>query len=703
MFLKAQPVWAFGKENEKNYELCFRSFLKTHKEMTFRVATSDEYQLFVDGKFVAFGPARAAKGVFKVDEIDLTPFFQKEYATVVLIVLSARINSYSLIDQCPFVSAEIICDQDCVVWTDEKGNFPAFHRSCRIRKVQRISFQRTFAEAYDLSPTDMLFFTNPNCMSLPCTLSRSSQKEYLIRDVRYPQYPYSAAKIIGCGSVDFNSTCDTLYRDRSYTRIGPALRGFRIDELDERITDEVQGFSYKEAPLLGTEKYEFSNSYFLYELANNYTGFLEVKISCTASCTLFALFDEILTNNDVNCMRLGNCNCVKYYLQPGEYDLLTFQPYTMKYIKILVHGQAEVKRVGLIQFKCQQPLYQICIPQHDYAMKKITQAAVETFQQNTTDIFYDCPSRERAGWLCDSFFTARVEPILFGECCVERAFLRNFLIPKQFENLPEGMLPMCYPADHDDGNYIPNWAMWFVLELEEYLDRSDDNALINEARYHVFALLKYFEQFENKDGLLEALPGWVFVEWSDANEWVQDINFPTNMLYARMLQSVAKMYYQPELEARSQHLKMIIRDRSFNGVFFTDHEIKKGGQFYNPGDISEVCQYYAFFTGIADKKRYPALWRTLIDSFGPSRTADTFPCVSPANAFIGDYLRLELLFLDGQHEKMLSDLKSYFLPMAERTGTLWEHNRPTASCCHGFASHVLYWLAKIYGTECVDE
>ena len=31
------------------------------------------------------------------------------------------------------------------------------------------------------------------------------------------------------------------------------------------------------------------------------------------------------------------------------------------------------------------------------------------------------------------------------------------------------MLPMCYPADHYDGNFIPNWAMWFVLELEEYI------------------------------------------------------------------------------------------------------------------------------------------------------------------------------------------------------------------------------------------
>ena len=90
----------------------------------------------------------------------------------------------------------------------------------------------------------------------------------------------------------------------------------------------------------------------------------------------------------------------------------------------------------------------------------------------------DCPSRERAGWLCDSFFTARVEYVLTGTCTVEKVFLENFLLADQFEHLPEGMLPMCYPADHYDGVFIPNWAMWFVLELEEYLVRSGDTELI---------------------------------------------------------------------------------------------------------------------------------------------------------------------------------------------------------------------------------
>ena len=77
----------------------------------------------------------------------------------------------------------------------------------------------------------------------------------------------------------------------------------------------------------------------------------------------------------------------------------------------------------------------------------------------------DCPSRERAGWLCDSFFTSRTEYALTGRSTVEHAFLDNFLMPERFEFLPDGMLPMCYPADHNDRTFIPNWAIKKMREI----------------------------------------------------------------------------------------------------------------------------------------------------------------------------------------------------------------------------------------------
>lgn len=701
IFEKARPVWAADMGNEKNCELSFRVCMEKAGGAELRVAASGEYQLVVNGRFAAFGPAKTARGFFKVDVLDLTPYLTEARNVVVLNVLCARINSFSLQDQPSFAAAEISAEGKCLFWTDENGTFPAWLRGCRIQKVQRFSYQRTFAEAYRLTPRDALFETQPEWENAPCLLHRTDEKRFLPRDVRYPQYPRAQARLIGAGAVDFHGNRAEKYRDRSYTDIGPRLRGFPIDELEERLSDEAQEFSYQPMPQAALPD-KITAGYALYEFPINMTGFFQLEISCEAACTVYALFDEILTDGDVNFLRMTSCNCVKYSLQAGSYALRSFQPYTMKYLKLVVRGSAQLRSVGMIQFKHPQPVMRIRIPQDDPELQKIAHAALESFQQNAVDFFYDCPSRERAGWLCDSFFTARVERLLTGESILERAFLQNFLLPERFDHIPDGMLPMCYPSDHDNAEYIPNWAMWFVLELKEYLARSADRALIEAARPRVCALLRWLAQYENADGLLERLPGWIFVEWSAANDWVQDVNFPTNMLYARTLCAAAELYAMPELAEKGRTLAETIRRRSYNGRFFTDHEvIDKTGRYVNPGHQSEACQYYAFFLGIADRESYPELWRTLVGDFGPERAADCWPDVAPANAFIGDYLRLELLYLDGQREKLLADIRGFFLPMAERTGTLWENNLPTASCCHGFASHVLYWLAGLFGTEVI--
>ena len=65
-----------------------------------------------------------------------------------------------------------------------------------------------------------------------------------------------------------------------------------------------------------------------------------------------------------------------------------------------------------------------------------------------------------------------------GELDSESLFLENFALPEKFDFLPEGMFAMCYPADFPNGNFIPNWAMWLVFEVEEYKKRGGDPALI---------------------------------------------------------------------------------------------------------------------------------------------------------------------------------------------------------------------------------
>ena len=238
--------------------------------------------------------------------------------------------------------------------------------------------------------------------------------------------------------------------------------------------------------------------------------------------------------------------------------------------------------------------------------------------------------------------------------------------------------------------------MWYVLELQEYLERSGDTQLISHAKKRVYDLLGFFRRFENKDGLLERLQSWVFIEWSKSNELTQDINYPTNMLYCRFKEAIAAMYGDDGLEKEAEALAAKIREQSFTGQWFCDNAVYDGDEAKLSGECTESCQYYAFFTGVATKELYPDLWETLVTDFGPWRKKNNkHPEIYFATAFIGNYLRLELLFRAGLYDELLDNVRGYFDYMAQKTGTLWENDGDYASCNHGFASHVAYWLRAL--------
>ena len=170
-------------------------------------------------------------------------------------------------------------------------------------------------------------------------------------------------------------------------------------------------------------------------------------------------------------------------LAPGTYRFESCEPYTLEYLKVNgLEGDATISVPYLRQYAYPQ-VSQAQFAASDPRLGEIFAAARQTFRQNVVDIFMDCPGRERVGWLCDSCFTARAAALDFtGETRVERNFFENFLLPDAFPYLPDGMLPMCYPADHTDGMFIPNWALWFVVQLPEYLARSGDQATVEALR-----------------------------------------------------------------------------------------------------------------------------------------------------------------------------------------------------------------------------
>ena len=711
VFNKAVPVWPKGKAEEMNVFYGFRAAFDAGRgdRPVLRITGCSDYRISLNGRHVGWGPARASKGYFRIDEIPLSVRDGKNIVAVEIAGYNAM--SYYHMKQPSFLQAEIVRDGKVLAATGEDGEFKV-QPLPRLQKVVRYSFQRTFSEAYRLEPGfDDWKKGRGNFTAVD--LEERPQVKYLPRRVPYPDFrvngpfrPVSAAK-----------TCYDSRRPvkpvRFVEKAGtPLYSGFKKKNLEvnwwsmiQRIvptnrTDVASGKSSQKVFCLN------ASDSMIFDAGLNDTGFVGLRVKCLKPGTVVVRFDEVLIDGEVSNTRYNCANVIAWeFTKPGVYAVESFEPYTLRYLDVIAHnGAFEVSAPYMRTFK--NPKARLAnMASSDTALERIFKAARETYAQNAVDVFTDCPGRERAGWLCDSFFTGRSSLLFTGSLESEHLFLENCILPDRFDNLPDGMFAMCYPGDFSNGQFIPNWAMWLVIEVEEFKRRGGDPKLIERFRPKLVKLVDYLKTFRNSDGLLEKLPQWVFIEWSRANRLVQDVNYPSNMTWAEVLDVMDRLYGMPELAVEARKVRETVRRQSWTGEWFCDNAVRqKDGSLKLSGECTETCQYYAFYFRTATPQSHPKLWKTLVDDFGPKRK-DTkkYPKIWPSNAFIGNYLRLECLSREGLSQRILDETRGFFLYMAELTGTLWENIGTTASCNHGFASHVaVTYCRDILGLRDID-
>ena len=689
-FQKAIPVWIENDNQNMNMRVIFQTVINHKGNVFIHLATSCIYNLFVNGEFVSYGPARAGRNVFRKDIIPLTVCGNSSEYVITVEVQSYQVNSYYIMQQEPFLQAEILADDSVVSFTGGDGFVAAIDKTL-VRKTQRFSFQRPFIEGYRLEENSysyrvkgILGTENIICLKEKTVVKRNSP---------YPEYEKISTKKIYQGIA--KELSNVQYKDsRSYTGISDKLKGFNVDELEWHISREIQKFSFESEKL--TEKDGlFENEYAIFELPYNIAGFPVCQLSVLERAEIYVIFDEILVDNDISVTRTECCPIVKFCLKPGKYCLKLFEVYSMKYIKLFVaKGKCNVQNVSIISYMHQRVNYQI--NDDTFEATCLLNAAINTFRANAVDILTDCPSRERGGYPCDSFFTGRVEYLLTENNAVEKSFLQNFLHEDDYKGIAKGMIPMCYPADHLDGVYIPNWGLWLILEIKEYAIRNEDKEIIKAYEKKIRGILDFHIALENEQHLLTNIPEGVFVEWSHANEMVQDINFPSNMLYVAALETASKMYNDKSYFDRAEKVKNAILKYSYIDGFFCDRAYYIDGKVITANESSEVCQYYAFDFNIADVNTHKELYQKLLNDFGPARRKDNhYPNVCFSNLFIGIPLRIEMLIRYGEFEKAYDEIVFYYLPQAQKNGSLWESLNKSESCNHGVSSITAYWIEEI--------
>jgi len=688
MFKQAIPVFAKGKEKEMNYQLILRAESKELKECILYVTACSFYRLTVNGTFVAFGPARTAKGYARVDEINLDAYHTEGENEIVLEVAGYYCGTLSTVRQPSFAVAELRRGEQVLLATGRGQDFFGYRSCRRLQQAERFSAQRHFGELWDYTAE------NPYAEEYRVELvPAENQPKYLLRTVPMPTYEYIGTDCYTSQGT-FHYEESRACRENRYSSglVSPAWGQYYPSETVALPYRWIQKQKQEKTRGEGTFPLRLSEGeYVIMDMGAIYAGFLRLDVTAHEACDLVLGFSEFCSPDEFAFTDLKIQAVMEYFIPAGKrIDCQSFEPYTCRFAVLMVKkGSITVSGFGIRSYEYPHSLM-IQRQIRDPELKRIYEAAERTFAHNAVDLFTDCPSRERAGWLCDSYFTGRAEYFLTGKTLVEDAFLENYRLYRNEGETVEGVLPMCYPSDfpmREERRFIPQWNMWYILEVRDYLNERNRTANREAFRKSIYGVVKYLADCENSDGLLQNLPDWNFVEWSTANEWVQDVNYPTNFLYSEMLYAVGELYGDERMNEKAARVRAKTRELSFDGEVFVDNAVLgEDGRLHNTRNVSEAGQYYAILFGEVDVNapQYAKLKEYVGNSFSTFQRGERE--FVPVNAFIGLYLRICVLMKLGERNILREDLKTFFGGMVDATKTLWEYKQHKGSFDHGFAS-----------------
>lgn len=243
-----KAVWAKGRAEEINRTFAFALDLKKHVKGEIHLSAASCYKLYADGKMLGFGPNRAAHGYC------CFAAYAFEARHIVVEVLSIYVQNFCWVKQKPFFACEVKTADGNAFSAED---FACFELTDRVQKVQRYSFQRGFAEVYELSADHRaLYAGKPEKTPYPrCETEEAALPEVLPTYTKNPLLEEVYARTIDCGAANTNEDLP-VWTHRSQTQVGTLLEGFLRPDWQAFPTDEVSRFEFISGAAVGEYRYE---------------------------------------------------------------------------------------------------------------------------------------------------------------------------------------------------------------------------------------------------------------------------------------------------------------------------------------------------------------------------------------------------------------------------------------------------------------
>jgi len=464
-FSKMQPRNVFHRQLEgltldcsehRDEHILFRKKFRltsAFEKATIYISADDYYKLYVNGNFVAQGPAPAYHFRYNYNEIDITPYLcEGENLIAVHTLYQGLINR---VWQSGDLRHGLICDieiDDVTVLSSDESFLVAEHSG--YEEIGVCGYDTQFLEKYD-----------------------------------------SRAKEVGFERPDFDdsyweSASVALFDDHALTSQKSKMLTF--EEIAPKTT-RVDGDRV------------------LYDFGANYVGYLLARAKGRSGDELVIRQAQELNDDGTLRYQLrANCNYEeKWILAEGECQLDQFDYKSFRYAEIELPRGASISSVTLVArhypFELKARMRREYLEEAD--MRRIWDLCIHTQKYGVQEVIQDCMEREKGFYLGDGCYTALTNMILTGDDSMVRKLIDDAFAGSFVTDTLVTCMNCSFMQE------IAEYPLILVLLVLWHYRLTEDTAYLRSNYKKVADLLDAYSREYETDGLLRDLDKWCVVEW----------------------------------------------------------------------------------------------------------------------------------------------------------------------------------------------
>ncbi len=375
--------------------------------------------------------------------------------------------------------------------------------------------------------------------------------------------------------------------------------------------------------------------------------------------------------------------------------------HSMRYLCVTARGEKDQRiRIKRIALRLHQQVSNgkgsfIC---SDYKLNRIYQSALDTLCANTSDIYMDCPDRERGAYMHESYWMSQLAFYALGDIEVSRWMCRLTSKTQGFRPDVPGMISTIVGSNMPCHDWYFSIGMpFFILQVIQDFKFSGNDKFLAECMPVIDKIMDQCLQYLNPQGVFEAVPTRItFSDWSLTDRVEDGVSVFLNCAFYKAIKQLADVTGSEKYAELACNLRNAINSLPAvhagsdeqSHVFYSDGYRLKNGALVQIESLSETTQYMALWSGVVPKERAKEIWRLLRNTAAPfsnKRESAVSTFMKKGGSYSFDY-RVLWAAENGDFDLAIRDFRDLLYYMASREpGTLWEQHFETSfSLCHGF-------------------